>query len=364
MSDKRLYRLAVIVLGTVAAILFIEIGAKYCLYYHNIYRSYSLMRNYYNFEGDFWDFEKRQREVLENSTNSSPPIANDIYNRRFYLPSITGHQWGMYHEPASDRPQQGQTRILCLGTSTSEGGYSKELQEILNHNYPGHFEVINAGIPGSTMLHMLMNFSLTWRNLEAQFVIIEAPVDSLLINDIPFIVSDGLFKELEDPLFFNRPKRIELFPGLNKALELVGSHRAEHQTDDAKARFRQTLEALVVSIKGSGATPLIMTYQPALSLKYPTNEFSPDFLVSANTFYHGFFYNFTIAGALEAIEGQNEIMRETAAKYGVTLIDAENVLPRKDQYFLDGTHHSDLGSSIIGQLIADRVANHEQTTRQ
>lgn len=42
-------------------------------------------------------------------------------------------------------------KIMCLGESTTYGGYPKELQKILNQKYSGKFTVIDCGIPATNL---------------------------------------------------------------------------------------------------------------------------------------------------------------------------------------------------------------------
>jgi len=110
-----------------------------------------------------------------------------------------------------------------------------------------------------------------------------------------------------------------------------------------------------MAIRGSGASPVLLTYQPALSDGELRGGYSEAFYNDIVAFYQLMFYSFTLKGAVETLDEQNAIVREVAQKYGVTLIEMAGIIPRQDMFFTDGTHHSEKAAFIVAKKLAARM---------
>ena len=217
------------------------------------------------------------------------------------------------------------------------------------------YEVINAGIPGASLMHIFINYSLIWRQLEPDIVIIEYNVDEVPRNILPFSISENFnaFDKCEyNPKFFGALHT--LFAGLFK-LSVVGKKRFDHPNEDGNLRFRTLLENVLMMVKASGAKPILLTYESALSSKDSKGAFSEEFLDEIFLFYQAFFFNMTFEGAMKTIDVYNGIIREVAENNQVTLVETVGIVPREDKYFLDGNHHTQYGSAIIAKTIVKRL---------
>ncbi|MHA1569380.1 MAG: hypothetical protein ACTSXZ_07910 [Alphaproteobacteria bacterium] len=365
-KPSRLYRVAVWTLAVVALLLFLNFGARVALYNLALYRSYQVTKNFYGIEGGFWQFKRTYEQAQSRSILRAEPYVQDIYNRFFFLPAVTGHQYGFRAPAPAPEPAPGVTRILCLGPSTTEGAYPRPLQEKLSRVRQGKYEVIDAGISGVFDLNLLMNYALIWRELKPALVLVECNVNEPMINRVPFEVSDK-FVGL-DPSVFALPRgmqnsKVPAFYRLGRYFAKYTANRqarAEHPSPEGLLRYRKVLTALAEAIKGSGAEPVFLTYQSALTPDDTKGSFSPEFLRDAITFYRSIYLNFTVAGALEALEAQNRIMREVAAAQNLTLIETCNTLPREDRYFRDGNHHDRDGDLLIAEKVAEVILSRER----
>lgn len=64
-----------------------------------------------------------------------------------------------------------QYTIMCLGESTTFGGYPNALQKILNQKYPNKFSVIDLGIPSTNLQNILRDLDLNIAKYKPDFAI-------------------------------------------------------------------------------------------------------------------------------------------------------------------------------------------------
>lgn len=62
-------------------------------------------------------------------------------------------------------------KIMCLGESTTYGGYPKELQNMLNQKYPNKFTVIDCGVPGNNLDNILSQLDINIAKYNPDFAI-------------------------------------------------------------------------------------------------------------------------------------------------------------------------------------------------
>ena len=367
MTKNKKYRMLIWSLAAVVILLFLNFGAKYILYLRSLHKSYTITKDYYEVKGGFWEFKNIYENMLAEfaSRMEEEPFFIDSYNRRYYLPFVTGHNYGFIQQATSLEPSENVTRILCLGSSIVERGFPEFLQEVLDSIQPGKFEIINAGIPGASILHIFMNYSFMWRQLQPHIVIIEYNSDALPRSGTqPFAISKDF--DPSQHRIFSRAESLQSRPrGPFKGILITHLlkdiitkvERNEHPVPDGLVRYRTILESLILMTKASGVRPVLVTSQPALSNNEPRGNFSTEFYERILVFYQAFFFNFTIEGAIETIDAHNNIIRKLAREHGVTLVDIVGAIPRTDEYYLDGAHYSRKAGQIIAQKIAERLLN-------
>jgi lysophospholipase L1-like esterase len=361
----RFYRIATVLVAIIVAILFIEFGARQSLYYKALYDSYKVTKNLYGVQSGFWSFKKRYEQVQSRSILDPIPVVEDRYNRYFVLPKISGHTWGFNAAAPPPEPPDGAKRILCVGSSTTEYGYPRELQTLLNESAPGLFEVINAGMSGAFDINIFMNYALVWHKLKPDMVIIESNVNSALRNPAPYRISDSLAQPVQNFASIHRGAYVKrgmasyaLLTGTARYL-LTREPRRQHPSEDGLEAYRDILTALIKNIIGSNATPVLATYDYALTTKDKKGRFSKEFYERIIVFYRSLVYNFTVEGALETFEAQNEILRQLSHEFGLPLIETVGEVPKMDEYFLDGAHHSPEGNKYIAHAVAKALLSRE-----
>jgi len=335
-------------------------------YHYALYQAYKLTGEYYGVEGGFMDFkhsyEQTRRQISGHRGGDAPPLVRDLYNRMFYLPDVVHSDLGFKAGKLKSTPTPGVTRVLCVGPSTTERGYPGPLARLLQEQHPGRFEIINAGISGSLLLNTLNNYMLTWRQLKPDVVIIEDNINDVGFNHVPFSISRMSKEDFrsdtgEFDLNHMRPPSGSIWRLFRFGAHREAVERAKRPHPDGLARYRTLLENLVLMVKATGARPLLLTYQSALSTADLKGKYGPEFLNEAIGFYRGLYFSFTVKGALRCIEEHNRILREIAAKHRCGLVDTVGRIPRKEENFLDGNHHADRANRLVARLVARRLVS-------
>lgn len=349
------HRVLVWTLALVVLLLFGNLGRKYVRYHVHLYKNFHMMKDFYELEGGFLQFKlhhdrarkhsvagmrrlkteslvNRYRTLRSRMGMRAPMATEDFYHRLFVMPEIAGHEYGFLDDPPAEK-KVADVRILCVGPSTTERGYPEPLSDMLRRKHPGQYEVINAGISGSVVLNTFMNYSLTWRRFEPDYVFIEHNVNDAAMNYVPF---DVALQREPDAVLTERK---------GAALEAP--------VEDGLDRFRTLLESTVMMVRASGARPVLLTYQTALSTEDMKGSFSGDFRAEIIAFYMGLYPTYTVQGALQTIERQNEIIREVATRMECDLIDTVGSIPSEDANFFDANHHSESGNAIVAELVME-----------
>lgn len=353
------------VLVGLVSFLFLERIAREVLYYQALYRSYKLSASYYRLPSGFLEFKRQYEETQKKTLLQFDPIVTDQFNRRYYHPSVTGHYYGFRQTAPKKSPTPGVVRILCMGSSTVEMGFPSELQRVLDENLPGRYEVINAGIPGISTLSILMDFISLWSSLGAHVVVLENNVDSVTANALrPYYLETTARElnerdELQQMADAFRPRlglNLINLVRWNLKYNLNRVERKDQPYPEGVERFREWTAAIVRIAISYGASPVLVTYQPSLSLaRKDLGGYSESFLTMAMSYYNAIFFTHTIEGALRTLATHNEVTRELSRSLGVPLVEVEGLVPRKDDSYVDGTHYSDSANRLIAEAVAHEV---------
>jgi hypothetical protein len=172
---NRITHAVIVIIVVLALVQLAAVGYKTAAYYLTLCRSYQLTKDYYGVKG-FSEFCKRYEEISKNLNERGgvdAAIREDTYNCRYYDPRVTGRPLGFHGRvDGIETKPAGVTRILCIGSSTTERGYPEHLEALVNQKYPGRYQIINGGIPGARTNNLLMNYMLLWwRTLHPDVVI-------------------------------------------------------------------------------------------------------------------------------------------------------------------------------------------------
>lgn len=275
----------------------------------------------------------------------------------------------------------GETRIACLGASTTYTilvpDYRRAYPQVMEANLRAggaNVRVLNAGVPAWSSYESLIDYLIRIEDLAPDVVVISQNFGDLAarmvwppeaykgdnsgyfaqqfaVHDAPLwessallrilLVSSGralpasafgksVYNPASTAYFFEfaRQRWSMTFPtGIFEKVTVAEMLRA-----NPPVYFRRNTESLVAIVQARGQTPVLLTF--------PYCE--------AITGYFG------VEGFREAVDEQNEILKEIGKVYGVPVLDLAAVFPKDKRYWaFDGIHMSEEGAALEGKLVAD-----------
>ena len=354
----------------IIVLIVLEFSSRIIVFLYNFHIAYqnrayySLKYNLKDYLKDYFNFQKALVERKEDSV-----IIHDFYNRRYYLPnfnstikkfSFSTNSWGMRSKQTPVNKTPGSYRILCLGSSPTLSGSSNAttfpgiLERNLKNNYSiKKFEVINAAISGGQIMNSLMNFTLDWKKLKPDMLIIDHNIDDIEEALTPFYLES--YKSTN--YFFTKQAYTYLKAkvGIVRLFDILSSrffkqNKISEPPEEGLAAFEAKLESLVFLSKGMGCKVVILSCGVAPE-RYSTQEKN-----QLRNFYNLYFTHFTAAGALKTIEAYNRIMNKVAERNNVIFIDMSDAVPKDSAHYKDLTHRTDLGNEVFANFLAKKLA--------
>lgn len=281
-------------------------------------------------------------------------------------------------------PRSGRTRVAILGASEtfglqeSEGAeYPHRLHVLLDSLVPGRFEVVNTALPGMTMLTMVPYYQRMVAPIKPDLVVIyPSPSFYLATEPLPkelpprVVVSQprpafGIDPTLLDSRLLDRVKNSlkSLVPvsaitwyrdwKLARVRAAEGAEWVWQETPpDRMALFELHLDRLVASVAACGTRVLLVTHTnrfiQADDFRGPDRRHLVNLMATS--------YPRASERVMANIDlDANRIIREVAARYGATVIEAEAQIPSSSEYFVDYSHFTDLGADAMARIIAKGV---------
>jgi lysophospholipase L1-like esterase len=300
--------------------------------------------------------EDYRRYLLDGHLGIYEPRPHTVYQhprggRDFNSFGFTDRAWSVEREPD-------ETRILCLGGSTTEGGnpeglvgsYPYLLEQLLEERAGRAFQVMNAGMSGWTSAEMLASWFLCLQDFAPDVLVLHEGVNDLeprFRRDFradythwrrPFV--DPRVRGIERLLvrselyLFARfrgagvPTIVQLTstpmrPGLEPRLE-----------PETSAPFVRNLRSIARDARGRGARVVLMTM-----------PHQPDYAGSRPDLW------------VDGLQEHNALVRELAAAESLDLVDAAAVFAeRADELgkeFIDLVHVQPAGNRAKAELLAD-----------
>ena len=334
------------------------------MFFYNFNQAYH-NRKYYGFTGgiiEYWKEYTSYKSRIEKKKVNRLTVT-DFYNRRFYIPNFDirlrnfnyqTNSFGMLSKNVSAIKGRDTYRILCLGSSTSVN-YPPLLEKRLNE-IPRNkkIEVITGAVTGATLLNSFMNFSLNWRDLKPDMIIIDHNIDDVEVNILPFYLSN--YKKSSYHFIEQLKYQIPVQSGILILLDMINSKilggKISEPAQEGLDAFRKKLEALVLVAKGMNIKIVLLSAGIGISdLDNLQSDKKTDF------FYKLYFSHFSPKGVLKVINGYNKIIKEVADNYNVTFIDMSKVVPPKERYYRDLTHRSDAGDTVFVDFLSGQISN-------
>jgi len=349
-------------------LILLESTSRCFLFFYNVRSSYQINKGYYNFQGTFWEYLKVYRNFIKKYHNEDRVIVRDIFNRQFYIPNlnleldwikIRTNSFGMKEKYLDLQKKDNTYRIICLGSSYtlsgSEGNtFTALLEKKLNEKYKEKkFEIINAGISGQGILESFMTFSLNWRMLNPDVIIIDHVLADVWSGAIPFYLKN--YGKITEDKFINYSikKKFKKYIGVCGVIDLIYSKftpRYNRPTEEALAYYETLLESLVLLAKGMGGKVALLSCGIAVDRDHNFDEEN-----HKRKMLELRFPRFTANAIVHTIEEYNKIMKKVARKNDVIFFDMSEVVPKDDEYFMDATHRSDKGNEVFADILMDKL---------
>lgn len=258
----------------------------------------------------------------------------------------------------------GELRILVLGGSTSE-----DAQNALGIHWPLGLEclqrargrtdlrVLNGGMSAFSTAHSLVQYQLDLADTRPDFVFVLHNINDLIVQYHALAQGKAL-----DPTYLVRYGR-KRFTGVVDDHDIVYSRVAhslsarirpeskgvpytewQYDLSEAERLFRRNLRSLVLAIRHSGATPVLLT-MPRSS--------NPGFVDAARQVRGdvGLTHFPEMERFLSDFARFNEIVREVAGQDGALLADVAAAYPDSVAYFADMVHYNTEGVRRFARII-------------
>jgi hypothetical protein len=262
----------------------------------------------------------------------------------------------------------GVTRVMVVGASETFGLYEAQgheyvalLREALDAASPGRFEVINAAIAGMSPPRLAEYFD-NWLQQFEPDVIVFYPTPHFYLEEAQPAASATL-KPSPEPRMSLRilPKARNVYkrllPGWVQSRVNVARIAAAVSANspdwvwsdvppDRVALFESQLADLVKRFLASGSRVMLCTHASAV-------QPSPTGLDRKQLLALRIFYPKASERALRGIDpALNAVVRRTANRFDLPVIDVDAGLARVPRYFADFSHFTDEGAQAVAALMA------------
>lgn len=321
----------------------------------------------------FWDPVRtsQDRPCVSNAFLVTRPQVNDWHTR------------GKPPGQAIDPSQRSNTRVICLGGSTTwdEAGlnefgisYPAELQRVLDGPDigvgepvtlgPPSLEVINAGFPDFTTLHSLVLLETELLDLKPTVLILQGNMDDLVVNYFPdadrpaygakLLHRTELPRELQRPPHHGVLDHSRLYQCLREGLRREEWYRLKFRAEDAapmvltqKESYRRHLQSLLAIAKAHGVrvvfVPQAVAPDPALFEKhFKRKPYTMDVVYPR------------LGEFIRHVDEYNQVMKEVAMAYGASFADL-SALRDRPELFVDFVHLKPEGTRLLVKEVADWV---------
>ncbi|MBN1913921.1 MAG: SGNH/GDSL hydrolase family protein [Candidatus Omnitrophica bacterium] len=330
---------------------------------------------YNKFSGNILDYMKEYLKVaskVRDLGETSVFVDDWLFNRRYYIPNLNmespgfegeevgSNSWGFRGKEVPPDKGKDVYRMICLGSSYTLSGEDRSfayfLEQKLNNNGKERtFEVINAGIPAQDILQSFMLFSLDWRKLNPDMVIIDNVLDSVPLDIWPFYLENYRANKK----FFMRGRfyrtlcnflKLQGVEGVIKIVDDKFHARRDEPAKEGLDLYESMLEALVLEAKGMGSTVVLLS----CGIRAGGSGLLQD-KKEEESFLGRRFFDFTARGTMRTIEEYNKIMERVAARNNAVFVDMSNVVPKSKVYYEDVTHRNFAGNEVFAAELFNRL---------
>lgn len=301
-------------------------------------------------------------------------------NGRYQRFRLNNHGFRRAGDVSRARPA-GCTRVMVLGSSETFGTYEPvgeeypaQLERLLNASGGCH-EVLNAGVAGMSLRHIVYTWRHYWRDFQPQVVVVYPSPVFYLSSDAPTWPDPAELRRGGDapwpvpslePRLLHRAKEAIVVPQAlqrkrveRRVARLVAGVPADsiwrEVPRERLAMFGADLDSLLVEIRAAGAEPVLATH----ARRFPMEPGAEDAdLLNAWRSY----YPRAEARVLIAFDAQAaQVTRDVARARGVRMADVDCLLSGKRERFGDFVHFTGEGAGIVAGAIAQAITARDST---
>ncbi len=314
---------------------------------------------------------------IDDSLNYGAPFWGPYNDQALYVTDQAG-KWG---KPAAryERWQlnslgyrgpelrSGTVRIVCFGSSETFGlyetpgyEYPRQLEQDLN-KLAGEpmFQVVNAAYPGETIRTAIRHVPQVVQQTHPSYALIYPAIANYIppVNGTGGPASSGRFDKLgtilsemrvaeriRNVLKSSLPERIQT--GLRKReidRDSAGAPVMDRLPEKYVEQFRGDLTILVHSLRDRDVEPILATHATVFGATLSPSD--RDLLTAWRKFYPMLKED----GFVDMEERMNQVIRETASRENIRLIDIANDIPHRPEYFADFVHFTTDGAALMAQ---------------
>ena len=306
--------------------------------------------------GAFW-VDGRPDGLYHHQSGSRPQLRpGAILNGWLYQISINAFG---FRGPAPKAPfSDNRVRVWCIGGSTTFDIYAPtdsqtwpaQLQAVLQSKHPDKvIEVINAGIPGEIYEGSLSDIQRHAQSLQPDWVVMyHGP------NDLREVLSLNHRSEGAAPPSILEQGDFALFRVLKRNLQqkrlIPASWSTHHFSRSHRDELERRINNFLRGIQPLQIKPILATH----AFRAGPDDTGAE--AQRNVGEAVLLFQQSPENSIESLDGYNQLVKDTAERYGIPLADVRSAVPSDAQYWGDATHFKAPGSLLAAQQIAETMS--------
>ncbi|MEE2941164.1 MAG: SGNH/GDSL hydrolase family protein [Planctomycetota bacterium] len=247
----------------------------------------------------------------------------------------------------------GGSTTFCADVSSNEATWPHLVAEGLRAAAERPVDYVNAGGPGYSSKHSIVNLRERVATFEPDLVVIYHGTNDLNLDSIEAAEARGLFSgRAEEPSWLARHSLawylVEKNLLVRERLEGAGEETLDVPAAELSRAFEGRLEELV-ELAGSLADEVVLcTFQPRARAEQPE-------AVQVENLRTSFYYMpyMDRAALMAGFHEYNRVVRAVAARTGAVLLDLDGAIPGDAEHYVDSVHFNDLGAARMGAAVTD-----------
>ncbi len=246
----------------------------------------------------------------------------------------------------------GGSTTFCADVSSNEATWPHVVAENLRAAAERPVDYVNAGGPGYSTKHSIVNLRERVAAFEPDLVVIYHGTNDLNLDSIEAAEARGLFSgRAEEPSWLARHSLawylVEKNLLVRERLDQVGEVTLDVPVTELSSAFEGRLEELVGLARSLACEVVLCTFQP----RARAEQSEAVQLESLRTSLYYMPYMDREA-LMAGFEEYNRVVREVAARTGAVLLELDGAIPGDAEHYVDSVHFNDRGAARMGQAVS------------